>query len=333
MSESLSAVILAAGKSTRTYPITLNTPKGLLKVLNKPILQRTLDELIGLVQRVYIIVGYKKEMIQHAFGSHYEGIELIYIEQKEVTGTGSAILQLKGVIQGKFLVLNGDDLYKKEDIRELLKYPYGVLAQKVSDPSRFGVFQMDSQGKLLNIIEKPKENIGNLVNTGCYLFDEKIFEYILQKSPRGEYEITDYLLYLAQQYGVQVVPVKKYWVALGYSWDLLKANQFVLKYDFGEEKRESDIPEHVSVTGSVSIGSKVIFGKNVQLFGPIVIGNEVRINDNAYILPYTVIENDVVVDEECMIADSLITDHSFLHRDAKRRGAIVTSKYTITMNT
>jgi bifunctional UDP-N-acetylglucosamine pyrophosphorylase/glucosamine-1-phosphate N-acetyltransferase len=333
MKEPLSAVILAAGKSTRTYPITLNTPKGLLKVSNVPILQRTLNELLGIVQKVYIIVGYKKEMIQAIFGSSYKGIELVYVEQQEVTGTGAAILQLKGMITGKFLVLNGDDLYKKEDIQELLQYPYSVLAQKVSDPSRFGVFTTDSAGKLLDLIEKPKENVGNLVNTGCYLFDEKIFEHTLQKSPRGEYEITDYLLYLAKQYGVQVVQVKKYWVALGYSWDLLKANQFVLKYDFGEEQRASEIPEYVSVTGTVSIGKNVVFGKNVQLFGPIVIGNDVRINDNAYILPYTVIENDVVIDEECMIADSLIMDHSFLHRDAKRRSAIVTPKYTITMNT
>lgn len=327
------AVILAAGKSTRTYPITLDLPKGLLKVLNKTILERTLDELEGIVHEVYIVVAHKKEMIQQHLGKQYKNITIRFVEQAEISGTGGAILQLQPELQGKrFLVINGDDLYKQSDIVRLLEHEYAVLAQKVSEPSQFGVFTVDGTGKLTGLIEKPQKNMGNLVNTGCYLMDDKIFEHELVKSPRGEYEITDYLLYLATTYQVQVVVVQQYWLALGYTWDLLKANRFLLKYDFGEEIQESAVPAGTIISGPVRIGKNVKFGKNVQIIGPVVIGNDVRINDKCYILPYTVIENNVVVEEEGMIAESLIMDGSFIHRDAKKRGAIVTPKYTFSLN-
>ncbi len=332
MSPVHTAVILAAGKSTRTYPITLDKPKGLLKIMNQPILERTLDELEGLVHEVIIIVGYRKEMIQQYLGRKYKNISIQYVEQIEATGTGAAVNQIKDQLKGRFLVLNGDDLYKHDDIAAMLEYQFAVLAQKVADPSHFGVFTIDKDHRLTGLVEKPKEKIGDLVNAGCYLLDEKIFELTLEKSPRGEYEITDYLLYLAKTYGVQVVPVKKYWLALGYSWDLLKANHFVLQHDFGEEKKESEVPEGVTMTGKVMIGKNVRFGSHINILGPVVIGNDVRIGSKSYILPHTVIENNVTIDEGCIIADSLIMDDSFLHRDAKKRGAIVTPKYTISLN-
>lgn len=325
------AVILAAGKSTRTYPITLETPKALLKIVNKTIIERTLDELHGLVREVIIVVGHKKEMIQSYLGKSYRGISLRYVEQKEVNGTGGALLACKPFLKGKFIVINGDDLYKKEDISVLLQYPYAVLGQKVADPSRFGVFVTDKKGELQNLVEKPTEYIGNMVNAACYLLDDKIFDYEIKKSPRGEYELVDYLLYLAKKYGVQVVPVKKYWLALGYSWDLLKLNRYVLEHDFIPAKLKK-VPKSVEISGKVSVGKNVQFGKNVLITGPVAIGDDVVIGDNTYILPYTVIENNVVIEEDSIVAESLIMDHVILHRDAKKRGAIVTPKYTISLN-
>ena len=188
------AVILAAGKSTRTYPLTLERPKPLLKILNKTILERNLEELNGLVEEVIIIVGYKKEIVQGTFGSSFKNLKIKYVEQDRIVGTGAALLSIQGMVEGRFLVLHGDDLYKKSDMAELCKYSYSVLAQKVQNPSRFGVFKIDENYQLQDVVEKPKKKVSNLVNTGCYLVDEKIFEHQLPESPRAEYEATDYLL-------------------------------------------------------------------------------------------------------------------------------------------
>ncbi len=332
MNKISTAVILAAGKSTRTYPITLDIPKPLLKVLNVPIIHRTLQELEGIVEEVILIVGNKKEMIQDSVGSKFGSIKVKYVEQPQLSGTGSALMQVRDRLKGRFLVLNGDDIYKRSDILEVLQHKYAVLAQKVNDPTRFGVFMVDNSGNLVDLVEKPQQNIGNLVNAGCYLFDDTIFDYELHFSPRGEYEITEYLMELAKDHPVRVVPVQNYWLALGYSWDLLKINQYVLKHDFGDVLHDSTLPEHVHVYEKVRIGKNVSFGKNVHLVGPVVIGDNVTIGNHAYILPMTVLENNVTIEDECLVAESLIMDGSYLHRDAKRRGALVLPKYTISLN-
>ena len=137
---------------------------------------------------------------------------------------------------------------------------------------------------------------------------------------------------LAKNYGVQVVPVQNYWFSFGYSWDFLRANFYIIHYDFGDETQTKDLPEGVSVRGPVRIGKNVKFGKNVQLVGPAVIGNDVRINNGCYILPYTVIENDVVVDDNCMIAETVLMDFSFLPKNTKCKSSIVTEKYTLSVN-
>ena len=107
----MKAVVLAAGKSTRTYPLTLTRPKPLLEVANKPILQHNLESLSGLIDEVILVVGYRKEMIKERFGEEFNGIKLTYVEQKEQLGTGHALLHAEGYVSGRFLVLMGDDIY------------------------------------------------------------------------------------------------------------------------------------------------------------------------------------------------------------------------------
>lgn len=326
------AIILSAGKSTRSYPITLEKPKALLKILNKPVLERTLDELVGIVEEVIVIVGYKKEMIMNSIDQNYKGLKIRFIEQKEQNGTGGAILQVKDQLKGRFFVLNGDDLYKKGDIERMLNYEYAVLAQQVVNPSNFGVFTIGKNEFLKGIVEKPQTFISNLANVGCYLLDVKIFEHELKKSTRGEYEITDYLLYLTQKNDIHVERVQEYWLALGYSWDLLKANMFVLKNDFEEASIDTILKDNTKIYEKVQIGKDCKFGKNVEILGPAVIGNNVTLKDNCYILPYSVIENDVVIEEDSIVAESLIMDEAIVQKNSKTRGAIVTPKYTIVMN-
>lgn len=326
------AVILAAGKSTRMYPLTLDIPKPLLKVLNISILERNLQELQGIVEQVYIVVGYKKQMIQEKIGDQFGSLKIFYEEQEKLEGSGSALLSLQEKLEGKFLVFNGDDLYKKEDILHMLEKDLSVLAQKVPNPSRFGVFKTNDEGKLLEIVEKPTTNIGNLVNAGAYLFDQHVFEWEPQLSVRGEIEITDMLLFLAKKYSVDVIHTSKYWFPIGFPWDLLRANFFVMHYDFEEKNPETEIPENVTVRGPVHIGKKVKFGKNIQIIGPVVIGDNVRINEGAYILPYTCLEDDVVVDDNAIVAESVVTNFSMLKKNSTTKGAIVTEKYTIAVH-
>src|SRR4030043_872326 len=127
------AVILAAGKSTRCYPLTLTRPKVLLKVANKTLIEHNLEQLNGIVGEVIIVIGYKKEMIKRLIGNKYKKINIKYVEQKQQLGTANALLQTKDLIKSNFVVLYGDDLYFKEDIKQFANEGYALLAAKTTD--------------------------------------------------------------------------------------------------------------------------------------------------------------------------------------------------------
>jgi len=109
------AIILAAGKSTRTYPLTITKPKPLLKVFGKTIIEHTLKQLDDLVDDVIIVIGYLGEQIKKKIGNSFGKLNISYIVQEEQDGTGSALFKCKDKLSGKFLVLNGDDFYSKKD--------------------------------------------------------------------------------------------------------------------------------------------------------------------------------------------------------------------------
>ena len=97
----MKAVIMAAGKSTRTYPLTLTRPKPLLPVMGKTVFERHLEALSGLVDGVVAVVGYRGDMIRAAFGDVFQGMPVTYVEQTEQRGTGHAVLQCEGAVDGR----------------------------------------------------------------------------------------------------------------------------------------------------------------------------------------------------------------------------------------
>ena len=152
----IQAVIMAAGKSTRTWPLTLTIPKPLLKVMNKEIIKHNLDALQGLVNEVIVIVGYKKEMIINEIGHKYGKLKIRYVEQKRQLGTGHALKYVEQLIKDKFVVIGGDDIFSRKDIRACLKHKYAVLGCKVDDPGRFGVFVVKGR-EVKKVVEKNKK--------------------------------------------------------------------------------------------------------------------------------------------------------------------------------
>jgi bifunctional UDP-N-acetylglucosamine pyrophosphorylase/glucosamine-1-phosphate N-acetyltransferase len=188
----MQAVILAAGKSTRTYPLTLTKPKPLLKVANTTIVEHSLQQLRGLVDEVIIVVGYKSEMIKEFLGENYLGMKIRYVLQEETSGNASALALTKDFINGRFILMFGDDLYSGADIKNILKFDNAILAQRVDNPSNFGVLKVEND-RFVEVVEKPQEFISDLVNIGCFVFSPEIFKMLeeIKISQRGEYELTD----------------------------------------------------------------------------------------------------------------------------------------------
>lgn len=256
----MQAVMLAGGKSTRTYPLTLTRPKPLLCIANRTLLERNLENLRGIADELILVVGYKKEMIVQKFGKSYKGIKITYIEQREQLGTGHALLMAKDLIKGRFIAMAGDDLYAKKDIKACAEHKNAILASSHPHPERFGVI-VESGGIMANLIEKPETFISNLINTSLYVLEPAIFGYLskLRKSKRGEYELTDAVRSFSKKKNMRCVHASRH-LAIGYPWDLLNADLLL-------RRGKNSIGKDCSISGEVvnsSIGERCVIKGSVR---------------------------------------------------------------------
>jgi len=277
----MQAVMMVAGKSTRTYPLTLTRPKPILPFMNQPLIIHSLEQMTGLFDEVILIVGYRQEMIQDLLGDKYKDIKLIYQEQKEQKGTGHAILQAKPHIKGKFVAMNGDDLFARQDLEKLVKLEYGALVKRVDNPNIYGVYHIDDNNKVLNLVEKPKEYIGDLVNIGCYVFQAEFMEELEQTPPsiRNEIEVTSAILSVAQRRDFFVVPIDGFWLPTGYAWDLLKHQEYFMPDMKGSEIKGTVEPG-ATLKGAVYVGKNTLIKSGAYIEGPVIIGDNCTICPN-----------------------------------------------------
>ncbi|NLN93552.1 MAG: NTP transferase domain-containing protein [Candidatus Hydrogenedens sp.] len=313
----MQAVIMAAGKSTRTWPLTLTRPKPLLPVMGKALLEHQLNSLEASVDEVIIIVGFLGDMIREHFGTQFGSMGLRYVEQKEQRGTGHAVLQTAEAVTGDFLVLNGDDLYDPADLQLLAARPNAALAREVDDPERFGIFDIDADNRVLSLIEKPEKPRSNLANIGAYSFTPDIFA-LLEKvapSPRGEIELTDAVHATAVEADFHVIHTRGYYLSIGYPWHLLEANSYWLEH-FLEEKQEGEISPLAVINGKVHIGAGCVIRPGVVIDGPAYIGDNSVLGPNCWIRPYTTIGRDCLIGQGTEIKASVVMDGVFAaHRN------------------
>jgi glucose-1-phosphate thymidylyltransferase len=210
----MDAVILAAGLGTRLRPHTLTTPKPLLEVQGRPIL----DWIIGAlppVDRLVVVVNYLAEQIEAYLAKQKHIRDWATVRQEVPRGTGDAVRVCKQHIRSdRLMVLNGDDLYGTADLATLAAKPMGILGHPVNEPRKFGVIFRKADGTLDKLIEKPDLDGPQLANIGAYLFPKSVFDIELPLSPRGEYEITDEGSSLAKAGRFHVVEAK-FWLPIG----------------------------------------------------------------------------------------------------------------------
>src|SRR5215831_11989340 len=236
----MKAVVLAAGKGERFWPLTETRPKPLLPIGNKPILEHTLEALVHAgVKEAVLVVNYKAEMIQKRFGDGTSiGCNIEYVTQASPRGTADAVQSATEKLSGedRFLVIYGDDYYEKvavKDFVEKSKANVGITigTADVGDASQFGKIET-KYGRVTEIHEKSPEAGPGSVNSGLYMMNESVISAIkkTKKSSRGELELTDSLKILIKQgESIRTETIQESrWLGLSYPWDLLEANQRVL---------------------------------------------------------------------------------------------------------
>lgn len=305
----MQVIIMAAGRSTRTYPLTLTRPKPLLPVMGEPLLVRQLEALEGIADEVILVIGWQGGMIRERMGDRFGPIRLRYVVQREQRGTGHAVLQCREAAGREFLVLNGDDLYDPADLRQLAAADRAALAREVPDPRLYGIYETDPDGRVRRLVEKPVEISSRLANIGAYRLGSEIFELLEHApvSPRGEIELTDGIQALAERRPFHALTARGYWLPIGYPWHLLDANQFWLDHDL-EPGIHGDVSDRAEIAGPVYIGPGTRVRSGAVIEGPVWIGPDCRIGPNCWIRPYTVLGRGCVVGHASEVKGSVLFD-------------------------
>ena len=295
----MQTVILAAGSGTRMQPLTGKTSKVMLPIANKPMLAWLIDTMRTVSDEIILVINKDQSDIQKAFP------DCKFVVQKNKLGTADALRYAEGMVSGKFIVKNGDELIDEEDLRKFSESPpYTVACFRVKEPWRFGVFSLN-EGKIVDIVEKPERPPSNLINAGMYLADERIFDAIRNTpvSDRGEYEITDTWKMMIQS-GIDYKPfVLSKWNTIGYPWHFFDANRLLL-----------------DKTGSMI---KSTISSNVKVEQPVAIGPNTEIGDGSFVSQYSSIGENCKIGRNVFIENSVLMNNCYIADEAVIRDSIV----------
>jgi UDP-N-acetylglucosamine diphosphorylase/glucosamine-1-phosphate N-acetyltransferase len=324
------AVILAAGEGQRLRPFTVNRPKVMLSIADKPILQYVVEALAqNGIRDIVLVVGYKKQQVFDYMGSGEQfGVNIAYVTQEKQLGTAHALAQAKEVLENEFLALPGDNLIGAATIAQFAAVkPEAVLVKKVDNPVGYGVVTVDN-GLVKAVVEKPEKATSNVVSTGIYAFSKEIFNFI-----EPELNIPDVLNnMIAQDYQINVMETDGTWLDVIYPWDVLNLNDAILRQI--QTSLGGTIEASVSLTGRISVGKDTVIRSHSYIAGPVVIGDGCDIGPNVCILPATSIGNNVVISPFTEIKNSVIGDDvnigpsSTIQDTVIDRGCIIRGHFT-----
>jgi len=338
---SLKGIILHGGHGTRLRPLTHTGPKQLIPVANKPISQYVLEDLRDSgVKDIAIILGdiYPKKVKEYYGDGEKYGVKLRYIHQGEPKGIAHAVGLCEEFIEKQgFAVYLGDNLLKGGIEKfakkfEASNYDAMILLCEIERPQLFGVANFDQNGRLIGLVEKPKDPPSRYALTGIYFFRPVIFDMIRKLKPswRGELEITEAIhLLLVNGYNVGHRIVSGWWKDTGTPEDILEANRLVLDELKAEIKGTIESPS--SIQGRIITGSKSMIKHEALVRGPVIIGEDSIIEEKVYIGPYTSIGNHTVI-KRGEIENSIIMDGCLIDVNERITDSIIGPQTKITSN-
>jgi glucose-1-phosphate thymidylyltransferase len=333
----MKGILLHAGHGTRLRPLTHTGPKQLLPIANKPMSEFCLDSMkeSGITEIAIIIGGNGSNKVREYYGNGENwGLKITYVEQESPKGIAHAIGICKNFIgEDKFLVFLGDNIIQKSIRNTAEKFESGsssasILLCEVDNPSRFGIADV-KDGKIIKIMEKPKNPPTNLAVTGIYFLTPSIFDIISRLKPswRNELEITDALdMLLREGHKITYDTITDYWKDTGTPEDIINANKEIIKNMkpyFKGEKEES-----VSISGNVIVGIGTKIKKNCKISGPVIIGENCVLEENTIIGPNTSIGDNSVISKSD-IQDSIIMNNCEIIADVKIRNSIISANSKI----
>jgi NDP-sugar pyrophosphorylase family protein len=332
------AMILAGGLSTRLYPLTKTVPKPLVPVAGEPISGNVMRWLASFgIRDVAINVFYHADAVRAAFGDGSAfGVDLTYLDERELTGSAGALKQLESRFDRTFVVV-GCDVLTDADLASLIRFHHerGALATiglvEADEVDQYGVVVLDDEGRINGFQEKPAPGteLSHLVNTGIYVFEPAIFDRIPANTfyDFGKQVFPELLADGLPFYGMTLTGA--YWRDIGTPSEYRRANVDVLE---GRVRlvsgRTNGVPPDASVgadvviDGDVRIGARAVIGDNVRIVGPTVIGNDAQIGAGAFI-ERSILWDAVTIGAHATVSDAIVGNAYAVPQAAAVMGEIV----------
>ncbi|MBP1468710.1 NDP-sugar synthase [Candidatus Chloroploca sp. M-50] len=327
----MKAVILVGGLGTRLRPLTCNTPKPMIPLVNQPFIEWMLLRLRDQgISEVVLAVQYLAERFRHAFGdgSRLE-MKLHIVEEPEPRGTAGAVKNVEHLLDGPTFIFNGD-VMTDLDLRAMLAYhqekqsKVTIALTPVEDPTQFGLVETERDDRVKRFLEKPRvEDITtNLINAGTYVIDPEVLRYV---PPNQFYMFERGLFPVIMQIGDPMYgySTRAYWTDIGKPQTYIDVHHDILigkvKYDF----RGEQIADRVWVEGDATIHP------SAQVVGPVVIGNGTVIGRGARIIGPTVIGPGCQLGTDVSLEGAILWEKNILEEGVTIRNSVLGANNTI----
>ena len=307
----MKGVILCAGRGTRVQPFSFTTPKTLLPVANRPLLDHCVDKMKAAgIREIGLVISPSQQMIAEQVRTRYRDCSISILMQDQPLGIAHAVAQAQPFVgDERFVLLLGDNLIC-EPLDALLQaaenHAAAVLLSEVDQPQDFGIATL-ANGRIVRVEEKPQQPKSRLAVIGAYLFDAGLFRAIrsIRPSARGEYEITDAIQWLLDQ-GTRIghAVTQQPYFDIGTRERWLEANAYMLR---AQEQQ-------------VTIGNGTVL-ENCTLRPPLIIGAGCVLKD-AVIGPSVSIQDGCVIDG-CAIQTSIVLEGSTVSAKARVTESII----------
>ena len=345
----MKAVILVGGQGTRLRPLTINTPKAMVPVLNRPFLEHVIHHLSRHnASEITLALSHLAQPIKDYFGDGSRfGVRLNYVLEETPLGTAGAVKNTERSerhLDETFLVLNGD-IITDLDITAMLdshcrkKSKVTIALTPVDDPTSYGLIETDAQGRVTRFLEKPSwsQVTTNMINAGTYILEPDVMAYI---PPQTSFSFEHELFPLLLERGVPIYayPSAAYWIDIGTPEKYLRLNKDLLsgrggQYSLGSGGKvvigeQSDIHPTAQISGPVVIGSNCTIGQGVRLIGPVIIGSGCVILDDS-VIEETVIWQAVNIGKGTAVRRSIIASNCRLDDGSIVEEAVLGDNVTV----
>ncbi len=345
----MKAIVLAGGFGTRIQPLTNSVPKPMLPILNRPMMEHIIIKLrddLGITD-IAVLLYFKPEIIKEYFGDGSGwGVKITYVQPDDDYGTAGAVGFARELMDESFIIVSGD-LVTDFDFKQIAAFhkqkrsKLTITLTPVDNPLQFGVVIANEEGRIEKFLEKPSwgEVFSDTINTGIYLLEPEIFDYIPVEE---NFDFAKDLFPTLMKEGVTLwgCSVEGYWRDVGNPQSYREVYQDLFDEETvlpmkGEKSEQggcaiyredgTGLPESVRCSGTVVLGKNVTIGKDVEL-GNVAIGDNVKIGEGCRIKE-SIIWNDVEIEGKVTLHNSVICNNNRIAKKVKAKNGVIISEY------